>query len=100
MKPAPGRAMLATSRPITSASVDTSSKYSSALPPTRPTFFMSCMPAMPCTTVQKITGAMIILTSLMKPSPRGFRSTPSLGSKYPSSTPQAMANSTCTYSTL
>ena len=50
--------------------------------------------------VQKITGAMIIFTSLMKPSPNGFKSTPSLGSKYPSSTPHAMANSTCTYKIL
>ncbi len=30
------------------------------------------MLAMPMTTVQKITGAMIIFTSLMKPSPSGF----------------------------
>jgi hypothetical protein len=30
------------------------------------------MPAMPVTTVRKITGAMTIFTSLMKPSPSGF----------------------------
>ncbi len=30
------------------------------------------MPAMPVATVRKITGAMIILTSLMKASPSGF----------------------------
>ncbi len=28
---------------------------------------------MPCTTVQKITGAIIILISAMKPSPSGFK---------------------------
>jgi hypothetical protein len=32
----------------------------------------SSMPAMPVTTVQKITGAMIILMRRMKPSPKGF----------------------------
>ena len=31
---------------------------------------MSCMLAMPCTTVQKMIGAMIILISLMKASPK------------------------------
>ena len=37
------------------------------------------MPAMPETTVRKITGAMIIFTSLMKASPSGFMSAPSFG---------------------
>ena len=62
-----------------SARVLTTSKYSSARPPVLPTFFMSSMPAMPMTTVQKMIGAMIILISLMKPSPRGFMSAPTLG---------------------
>ncbi len=79
LKPAPGFATLATTRPMASAKVETTSKYSSALPPTRPIFFMSCMPAIPATTVQKITGAMIILISLMKPSPNGFIAVPTSG---------------------
>ena len=41
------------------------------------------MPAMPVTMVRKITGAMIILTSLMKPSPSGFSASPVAGQKWP-----------------
>lgn len=85
-------------RPITSATVLTISKYSSARPPVLPTFFMSSMPAMPTTTVQKMIGAMIILISLMKPSPSGFIAAPVSGQKWPSSTPAAMAASTWAYS--
>ena len=47
--------------------------------PTRPTFFMSSMLAMPCTTVQKMIGAISILISLMKASPSGFIDSPMLG---------------------
>ena len=39
------------------------------------------MPAMPTTTVQKMIGAIIILISLMKPSPNGFIAVPSCGYK-------------------
>ena len=42
---------------------------------------MSSMPAMPTTTVQKMIGAMIILISLMKPSPSGFMAAPVWGQK-------------------
>ena len=42
------------------------------MPPTRPTFFMSCIPAMPETTVEKITSAMIMVIRRMKASPSGF----------------------------
>ena len=64
---------------MTSANVETTSKYSSALPPTRPTFFMLPAPAMPSTTVQKMIGAISILTSAMNPSPSGFSATPVSG---------------------
>jgi hypothetical protein len=37
------------------------------------------MLAMPCTTVQKMIGAMIILIALMKASPKGFICSPSCG---------------------
>ncbi|MNY18226.1 hypothetical protein D3C86_1515930 [compost metagenome] len=50
-----------------------------ALPATRPTFFISFMPAMPVATVRKMTGAMIILTRRMKPSPSGFSCSPKAG---------------------
>ena len=53
---------------------------------------------MPCTTVQKTTGAMIILISLMKPSPSGFIAAPVSGQIAPRVTPIAMAISTWTYS--
>src|SRR5262249_5202271 len=77
----PGCSVLPTMRPTMRASVVTASKYMSAFSPTRPTFFISCMLAMPCTTVQKMIGAMIILIVLMKASPRGFICSPSSGWK-------------------
>ena len=51
----------------------------SAFSPTRPTFFMSFMLAMPWTTVKKMIGAMTILIIFMKASPRGFMASPSDG---------------------
>ena len=54
------------------------------------------MRAMPTATVRKITGAMTIFTSLMKPSPSGFIAAPASGQKYPRATPIAMAISTWT----
>ena len=54
------------------------------------------MVAMPCTIVQKITGAIIIRISAMKASPSGFMAAPSLGSRTPSAMPMAMAISTWT----
>jgi len=59
---------------------------------------MFCIPAIPVTTVQKMTGAMIIRTSFTKPSPSGFMAAPAAGASTPSSTPSAMAHSTWTYS--
>ena len=64
--PAPGCQRLTITRPTIRASVVIASKYSNAFSPTRPTFFMSSMLAMPCTTVQKMIGAISILISLMK----------------------------------
>ena len=52
------------------------------------------MPAMPVTTVRKMTGVMIILTSLMKPSPSGCSASPARGQAQPSRTPAAIATST------
>ena len=77
--PAPGVSMFTMNSPTTSETVLTTSKYSSARPPVLPTFFMSSMPAIPTTTVQKMMGAIIILISLMKASPSGFICAPSSG---------------------
>ena len=45
--------------------------------------------------MQKMMGAIIILMSLMKPSPSGFMAAPAGGKKYPSAAPIMMAISTC-----
>ena len=67
----------------------------SVFTPTRPSFRRSLMDATPCTTVQKMIGAIIILTSLMKPSPSGFSDLPSSGKKPPITIPRTTAISTC-----
>ena len=72
LKPAPVCTTLPTTNPTNRAIVDTTSKYSSALPPTRPTFFMSPIFAMPVTTVQKMTSVITMLIARMKASPSGF----------------------------
>ena len=52
------------------------------------------MPAMPATTVQKMIGAMIILISLMKPSPSGCSAMPHCGFSQPMKMPSAIATTT------
>ncbi len=94
--PAPGCTTCATSKPTTSASVEKNRKYTIALPNTRPTVFNWVMPAMPVTMVRKITGAMIILTSLMNASANGLSCAPQVGSRWPSTAPTTMANKTWT----
>src|SRR3546814_18876752 len=49
---------------------------------------------MPCTTVQKITGAIIILINATNPSPRGFMAVPASGNHHPVQAPIPMAKST------
>jgi hypothetical protein len=66
------------------------------LTPTRPTFLRSRIEPIPCTTVQKITGAIIILISEMKPSPSGLNATPISGKKWPIKMPTAIASRTWT----
>ncbi len=55
---------------------------------------MSSMPAMPVTTVQKITSVMIMVISRMKPSPRGFMAMAFAGFKYPRTIAMAMPTNT------
>ena len=65
-----------------------------AFRPIRPTDEMSPTLAMPVTTTQKISGAMTILISLMKPSPSGRRSAPRSGKKWPRAMPATTATNT------
>ena len=80
--------------PMTSAMVLNTSKYKRARAPVLPTAFMFSMPEMPSTTVQKMMGAIIILMSLIKPSPKGFMASPAPGFRWPRITPIKMAIST------
>jgi hypothetical protein len=52
------------------------------------------MPAMPVTTVRKMTGVMIIFTRLTKPVPSGSRLSPKRGAAQPVRMPSAIATST------
>ena len=63
--PSPGRSQLTTTSPMTSANVVTISKYSSALPPIRPTAFRSPVCAMPTTIVENSSGTISPLMSEM-----------------------------------
>src|SRR5262245_30882584 len=62
-----------------------------ALMATRPTRAMSAMCAMPCTTVQKMIGAISILIALMKASPSGCILAASSGCTIPSTMPATIA---------
>jgi hypothetical protein len=73
---APGCTTLATTRPNDQRDGGEEQEIGKGLAATRPTSPSPRMPAMPVTMVRKITGAMIILTSLMKASPSGFSATP------------------------
>ncbi|ADH08073.1 hypothetical protein BMB171_C3263 [Bacillus thuringiensis BMB171] len=92
--PSPGRTTFATMIPIIKAAVVTISKYNSAFPPTRPTFFILPILAIPSTIVKKIIGAITILIILMNVSPIGFICCPTLGQIAPTAIPQIMATIT------
>jgi len=57
----------------------------------RPRERLSLMPAIPVTMVQNTTGAIIILISLMKASPSGFKAMACCDQKCPTSTPNSTA---------
>ncbi|MCY1229220.1 hypothetical protein D9M72_415770 [compost metagenome] len=90
-RPAPGWTILPTTRPNTRAKSVAPVKYSSAFTPTRPTAFTSPTAEMPVTITRKISGAMIILISWMKPSPSGRRAEPRSGQKWPTPMPRHTA---------
>src|SRR3954449_4971685 len=62
-----------------------------------PTPRMSAILPTPATIVQNTIGAIIILISLMNPSPRGRIAAPVAGASAPSATPAAMPIRTWTY---
>ena len=62
----------------------------------RPSFFKSFIDATPCTTVQKMIGAMSILTSLIKPSPSGLSALANSENCQPTKMPATTAINTCT----
>ncbi len=70
------------------------SKYTIVFRPIRPTLFMSPTCAMPTTTVQKMTGATIILIRLMNMSPKILQPTAMSGATTPSAMPRAMPSRT------
>ena len=69
------------------ANVVMTSKYITAFNPTLPIFLTFSIPENPDTIVQNIIGAIIILMSLINPSPRGLRATANEGKKYPRKIP-------------
>ena len=82
-KPAPGLTMLTTISPSPSASSVMSRKYASARAAIPPAAARLPIEAMPTITVQKMTGAVIILMSWMKMSGRNFRSEAKSGATRP-----------------
>ncbi len=90
-RPAPGWTTLPTMSPKTRANRVAPVKYSRAFTPTRPTALTSPTAEMPVTITRKISGAMIILMSWMKPSPSGRRPEPRPGQKCPTRMPRHTA---------
>ena len=90
-RPSPGWMMLPTTRPIASANVVMTMKYSSASPPILPTVAALAIEPMPTTIVQKMIGAIIILMSATKPLPIGSSATPKSGQIRPIVAPSTTA---------
>ena len=82
-RPSPGWMRLPTTRPIASANVVMTMKYSSASPPILPTVAAFAIEPTPTTIVQKMIGAIIILISATKPLPIGSSADADLGPDQP-----------------
>ena len=93
--PAPGLNTFTSTRPMTSATVVASSNQTIALRPMRPIARKSPVPAMPTTSVEKSSGAMIILIIRRNRSATGLISTPNNGQIQPMSTPMARPMKIC-----
>lgn len=85
-----------TTSPTASATVVSTSKYTSALTPMRPTEASRPADAMPVTIVQNTTGPMSIRMSEMNPVPTGSRAAPAAGQSRPNAAPATIATSTVT----
>ena len=92
--PSPGWMRLPTTRPMPSAKVDMTMKYSSARPPTLPTVAAFAIDPTPRTIVQKMIGAIIILMSITNASPIGFSPTANSGVASPTAMPASTATIT------
>ena len=91
-KPTPAWLMLMAIKPIASATVVTTSKYSKDFQPIRPTCFKSECPAMPTTKVPNKSGAIILLMSNKNTLLNTCRLCAKAGKLTPISIPTAMAN--------
>ena len=90
--PAPGWNTFTSTRPMTSATVVASSNQTIALRPMRPIARRSPVPAMPTTSVEKSSGAMIILIIRRNRSATGLISTPNDGQIQPMSDADGQAD--------
>ena len=93
--PAPGWNTFTSTRPMTSATVVASSNQMIALRPMRPIARRSPVPAMPTTSVENSSGAMIILIIRRNRSASGLISTPNDGQSQPMTTPMARPMKIC-----
>ena len=85
--PTPGSNTLTTNNPTNNASVVATSNHRIALPPKRPNFLKSPVPAMPMTRELKINGTTIILIIRINTSPNGFNCFAKSGATEPTNTP-------------
>ena len=96
--PAPGWNTFTSTSPMTSATVVASSNQTMAFKPMRPIARRSPVPAMPTTSVEKSSGAMIILIIRRNRSAIGLISTPNDGHAQPIRTPMARPMKICVVS--
>jgi hypothetical protein len=93
--PAPGRNTFIITRPTTSATVVASSNQRIALRPMRPIARRSPLPAMPTTSVENSSGAMIILIMRRNTSASGLIATPVDGHTMPIRIPATRPTKIC-----
>ena len=90
LTPTPALLTLMAAKPMNSATVVTTSKYTSALIPIRPIFFRSAWPAMPTTSVPNSSGAMMVLIRRRKIRLSTRSLTANAGQSWPISAPTTM----------
>ena len=87
LTPTPGSNTLTTNKPTNNAKVVAISNHKIALPPNRPNFLKSPVPAIPITRELKINGTTIILIMRINTSPNGFSCFAKSGAATPTNTP-------------